>query len=45
MVDAERIGPRARAEMAEANPEHRGVEWFRDTIEQMPQKLRSISAR
>jgi hypothetical protein len=38
IVDAERIGPRARAEMAAANPEHRGVEWFRSAIEQMPRK-------
>jgi hypothetical protein len=38
IVDSERIGPRARAEMAEANPAHRGVEWFRKAIEQIPQR-------
>jgi len=37
-VDAERIGPRAQAEMLAANPEHRGVEWFRSLTEQTPQK-------
>lgn len=37
-VDAERIGPRAQAEMQAANPEHRGVEWFRTEIEQATQK-------
>jgi hypothetical protein len=37
-VDAERIGPRARAEMAAANPEHLGVDWFRTAIAQMPDK-------
>jgi hypothetical protein len=37
-VDAERIGSRARAEMAAANPEHRGVEWFRAAIEETPQR-------
>jgi Putative exonuclease SbcCD, C subunit len=36
IVDAERIGPKARAEMAAANPEHRGVEWFRSILERMP---------
>jgi len=45
VVDAERIGPRARDEMASANPEHRGVEWFREALDEMPQKLRSVSAR
>jgi DNA repair exonuclease SbcCD ATPase subunit len=38
IVDSERIGPRARAEMAEANPAHRGIEWFRKAIEEMPQR-------
>jgi hypothetical protein len=38
IVDAERIGPRARAEMAAANPEHRGVAWYRSAIDEMPQK-------
>ena len=38
IVDAERIGPRARADMAAANPEHRGIEWFRTAAEQLPQK-------
>jgi len=37
-VDAEWIGPRARAEMTATNPEHRGVEWFRSVIEETPQK-------
>jgi len=37
-VDAERIGPRAQAEMLAANPEHRGVEWFRTDGEQSTQK-------
>jgi uncharacterized protein YPO0396 len=37
-VDAERIGSRARAEMAAANPEHRGVEWFRAATEETPQR-------
>lgn len=37
-VDAEQIGPRARAEMAAANPEHRGIEWFRTIADQPPQK-------
>jgi hypothetical protein len=34
IADSERIGPRARAAMADANPEHRGVSWFRAAIEQ-----------
>ena len=38
IADSERIGRKARAEMAQANPEHRGVEWFRGEIEQTPQK-------
>jgi DNA repair exonuclease SbcCD ATPase subunit len=37
-VDSERIGPRAQAEMLAANPEHRGVEWFRSPTEQTTQK-------
>ncbi len=37
-VDAERIGPRAQAEMQAANPEHRGVEWFRTESEKATQK-------
>jgi hypothetical protein len=32
-VEAERIGSKARAEMAAASPEHRGVEWFRAGID------------
>jgi hypothetical protein len=38
IADSERIGPRARAEMAKANPEHRGVDWFRDETEETPHK-------
>jgi hypothetical protein len=38
IVDAERIGPKARAEMAAANPEHRGLEWFRSLLEQVPDR-------
>ena len=38
IVDAERIWPKARTEMAQANPEHRGVDWFRTELEQGPQK-------
>jgi len=34
IADSERIGPRARAAMADANPEHRGIAWFRAAIEQ-----------